>query len=37
MYEDEMNIAINPKSKKVLIIGVSDSIGIGERKDTFKK
>ncbi len=32
MYEDEMNIVFNPKSQKVLIIGVHGSIAIGERK-----
>ncbi|GAA0718264.1 hypothetical protein GCM10009430_16160 [Aquimarina litoralis] len=37
MYEDEMNIVINPKSSMVLIIGVSGSIGIGERIESFKK
>lgn len=34
MYEDEMNIILNPKSEKVLIIGVSGSIAIGERTKT---
>ncbi len=34
MYEDEMNIILNPKSKKVLIIGVQGSIAIGEIKNS---
>ncbi|MFD2562868.1 DUF2947 family protein [Aquimarina rubra] len=33
MYEDEMNIVLNLKSKKALIIGVNGSIGIGERRE----
>ncbi|QKX04050.1 DUF2947 family protein [Aquimarina sp. TRL1] len=36
MYEDEMNIVVNPKSKKVLVIGVHGSIAIGERIQTTK-
>lgn len=31
MYEDEMNMVFNPKSKKVLLIGVNGSIAVGER------
>ena len=34
MYEDEMNIVLNPNSMNVLIIGVNGSIAIGERVKT---